>query len=103
MLRGKLLLGVLMDRRLPHQQFLAGLHCRGSCVHTAQEGLCSKAATCTSPVFSYGVPSTLLRERHAGHLTLHKVLVVQITAFLPSVEELTLLLSEEGVEPLRQA
>jgi hypothetical protein len=65
-----------------------------------REGPSSKAAIWSISTFSLGVPATFLRKRHTGNLTPHKALVVQIIAFLPSVEELVLLLFDRGVGTL---
>jgi hypothetical protein len=68
---------------------------------------CSKSATWSTSAFSPGVPATLLKDWHTGsltpHKTPHKVFVVQIIAFFPLVEELVLLLCEEGAGTLRLA
>jgi hypothetical protein len=67
-----------------------------------REGPCSKAAAWTTSAFSGGVPATFLRKRIPETLyhTPCKVLVVQITVFLPSMEELALFC--EGVGTLKE-
>jgi hypothetical protein len=87
MLRSRLLLGILTDKRLLCQQFLGGFNCEGSSldkvlVHRQPHGTCQ--------LFLLGFQQ-LSSERGTSE-TLYwlpgRVLVVQITAFLPSVEEL---------------
>jgi hypothetical protein len=115
MLRGRLFLDVLTDRRLWCQQFLAGLHSQGLCVLPAQGKSLFKVnhVKCIS-FFLWGSSNFPHGEAHQkpymGNLTPetlhhvpHKVLVVQITTFLPSVENLALLLYEEGAGTLQGA
>jgi hypothetical protein len=71
MLRGRLLLGVLTNRRLWCQQFLGGFHLEGSVFVQPKEGLFSQAATWSTSAFSPVVTEAFLRKRQAGNLTPH--------------------------------